>query len=131
MYSEQQPERKTALNAPIKIDADALVRAKAERAKLTVAVSPDGKALFECLHAGKTYDEESPIALAGTEARVYLRDGQWIVGIPTKLSGLPERRIPIDIEQNPDQAVYEILKNYQNWDINTVSVQLVGSKEGE
>jgi hypothetical protein len=94
----------------MKIDPTAMERSKAESAKLAIAVSSDGKALFENLHSGKVYSKEKPLSLAGTGAQVYFRSGHigendgWILSIPTGLKGRPERQIPIDIEQNPDQV---------------------------
>ena len=108
--------RTKAREALKKIDPSGLERAQKESAKLAVSVSPDGRALYEKLHSGKAYGEENPIALAGTEAQVCFRSrhigekDRWILSIPTGFHARRVRRIPIDIEQNPDQAVCALLE---------------------
>lgn len=77
-----------------------------------VSVELEGTALYELLHSGEIYS----IALAGTQAKLDYRRGSfgerdgWFLVAPTGLPGLPERRIAIDPDQDPDRVVHQWLE---------------------
>jgi hypothetical protein len=116
--------RKTALKALEQIDPGSLQRAQKEVAEQAVPVSPDGKALFEKLHSGKAYTDDNPVALVGTEARVYCIPrhhstfaGRWVLCIPTGGRRGKKRLIPIDIDNSPDRAVCAWLEKCQRMQV--------------
>lgn len=94
-------------------------REQRARGGVAVAVRIDGRELYQLMNSGKTYDEESPIAITGTRAQVYYRSGhigeedRWVLSIPTGLTGHPMRIVPLSPEHSPDQMAINLLERSQ------------------
>lgn len=109
---EDQAEtvRTAALEALSEIDPEWAQDESAQQQ--AVSVELEGTALHELLHSGEIYS----IALAGTQAKLDYRSGHtgerdgWFLVAPTGLAGRPERRIPIDPDEDPDRVVHQWLE---------------------